>query len=91
MAEDKIDVGDPGKSVTWIDVAGLADLKAITAIGERFDLHPLLLEDVLNTDHRPKVEEYQDTLFVVVKMLSIDPETGGISRSRSASCCAKGW
>lgn len=75
VAADKIDVGDPGKSVTWIDVAGLADLKAITAIGERFGLHQLLLEDVLNTDHRPTIDEYQDNLFVVVKMLTMDPES----------------
>jgi magnesium transporter len=74
VAPDKIDVGDPANSVTWIDVAGLADLKAITAIGERFGLHPLLLEDVLNTDHRPTIDEYQDNLFVVVKMLTMDPE-----------------
>ncbi|MGV9011845.1 MAG: magnesium/cobalt transporter CorA [Flavobacteriales bacterium] len=74
VAADKIDVGDPAKDVTWIDVAGLADLKAITAIGERFGLHQLLLEDVLNTDHRPKIDEFEDNLFVVVKMLSFDPE-----------------
>ena len=74
VAADKIDVGEPTKDVTWIDVAGLADLKAITAIGERFGLHQLLLEDVLNTDHRPKIDEFEDNLFVVVKMLSFDPE-----------------
>jgi magnesium transporter len=78
VSPEKIDVGDPASSVTWIDVNGLADLKAIKAIGERFNLHQLLLEDVLNTDHRPKVEEYQDHLFVVAKMLSLDEETDGI-------------
>jgi magnesium transporter len=75
VTADKIDVGDPGKTVTWIDVAGLADIKAITAIGEQFGLHQLLLEDVLNTDHRPTIDEYQENLFVVVKMLTMDPES----------------
>ena len=75
VAADKIDVGDPSKSVTWIDVAGLADLKAIKAIGEQFNLHQLLLEDVLNTDHRPTIDEFQDNLFVVVKMLTMDPDS----------------
>ncbi|MEZ4806020.1 MAG: magnesium/cobalt transporter CorA [Flavobacteriales bacterium] len=58
-------------TVTWIDVDGLKDLDRITALGERFDLHALLIEDILNTDHRPKVEEYKDHLFVVAKMLTL--------------------
>ncbi len=70
---DSIDVPDTlenGCANAWIDIDGLNDDGLLLSIGERFDLHPLLLEDVLNTDHRPKVEEYHDTLFVVTKMLS---------------------
>lgn len=73
VSVSEIEVGDPEKSVTWVDVAGLADLRAIKAIGEQFGLHQLLLEDVLNTDHRPKIDEFQDQLFVVVQMLSSAP------------------
>ncbi len=65
-------------SITWLDIDGLDDERMIRMVGERYCLHPLLLEDVLNFDHRPKVEEFQDTLFVVAKMLSQDEETGGI-------------
>ncbi|MBP8823350.1 MAG: magnesium/cobalt transporter CorA [Flavobacteriales bacterium] len=72
-----IEVGDPAKTVTWVDVAGLADLKAIKSIGDQFGLHQLLLEDVLNADHRPTIDEFQDHLFVVAKMLSMD-DGGGI-------------
>lgn len=64
--------------ITWLDIDGLDDTSIVSAVGERFNLHSLLLEDVLNTDHRPKVEEYQDHLFVVAKMLSLDEETDGI-------------
>jgi magnesium transporter len=67
-----LQVGDPATTVTWIDVAGLGDLATIAALAERFELHQLLIEDVLNTDHRPKIDEFQDNLFVVVKMLSLD-------------------
>ncbi len=77
QAPETLEVGDPATTVTWVDVAGLADLKAIKAIGDRFGLHQLLLEDVLNADHRPKIDEYQDHLFVVAKMLSMD-DHGGI-------------
>lgn len=65
-------------TITWIDVDGLADLRTINALGERFGLHALMIEDILNTDHRPKVEEYQDHLFVVAKMLTLTPDGNGV-------------
>ncbi len=68
----------PTGTVCWVDVDGLQDGQVVGAVGERFGLHPLLLEDVLNTDQRPKLEEYQDDLFVVVKMLAMDEDTGSI-------------
>lgn len=83
VSPDRIEVGDPVKTVTWIDVAGLADLKALKAIGEQFNLHQLLLEDVLNTDHRPTIDEFQDQLFVVMKMLSSGPEDEVLSEQVS--------
>ncbi|MEO7081508.1 MAG: magnesium/cobalt transporter CorA [Flavobacteriales bacterium] len=90
VAYDKIEVGDPTKSVTWIDVAGLADIKIIKAIGEQFGLHQLLLEDVLNTDHRPKIDEFQDQLFVVVKMLSSDPDGDDVLSEQVSFVLGKG-
>jgi magnesium transporter len=71
-------IPDPEQFTTWLDVDGLTSDRTIHSAGELFNLHPLLLEDILNTDHRPKVEEYQDTLFVVAKMLQLDEETGSI-------------
>lgn len=62
-------VADP-KTVTWIDIEGLADSKVIENIGKLFGIHRLWLEDVLNTDHRPKVEEINDLLFVIIKSVS---------------------
>ncbi|HRO39064.1 MAG TPA: magnesium/cobalt transporter CorA [Flavobacteriales bacterium] len=85
----EIQPGDPAKTVTWIDVAGLADVNALNAIGQRFGLHQLLLEDVLNTDHRPKIDEFQDQLFVVVKMLSTDAD-GEVESEQISFVLAKG-
>lgn len=82
---------DPKERVSWLDIDGLDDDKMVMQTGERFNLHPLLLEDVLNTDHRPKVEEYHDTLFVVVKMLSLDEETGGIESEQVSFVLGKGY
>ncbi len=55
--------------VLWLDVNGLADAKVIEAIGQRFGLHPLALEDVLHIHQRAKAEEYPDYLFIVARML----------------------
>lgn len=55
-------------SVTWINVDGIHDTGVIEKIGKRFDLHPLILEDIVNTGQRPKLEDYDKYLFIVLKM-----------------------
>ncbi len=55
--------------VTWIHVAGVHDTALLAAVGKHFGLHPLVLEDILNTDQRPKREDYQDYTFIVIKAL----------------------
>ncbi|MCK8481863.1 magnesium/cobalt transporter CorA [Psychroserpens algicola] len=57
--------------VTWININGLNDIKAIETIGLHYHLHPLTLEDIVNTNQRPKIEEFENYLFVVFKMLYI--------------------
>lgn len=74
---DSIQPPQPGM-VYWLDIDALGDGQLVARIGERFGLHPLLTEDVLNTDQRPKIEEYSENLFAVVKMLSLDEETGAL-------------
>ncbi|HUF94204.1 MAG TPA: magnesium/cobalt transporter CorA [Candidatus Limnocylindria bacterium] len=64
--------------LTWINVDGLADPAVLTRLGERFGLHPLALEDVLNVGQRPKVERYDKHLFVVMRTVRVDaPVTEG--------------
>ncbi|MEK7953480.1 magnesium/cobalt transporter CorA [Luteolibacter soli] len=55
--------------VTWINIDGLGDIEALRALGELFNLHPLALEDVLNTGQRAKVEQFDDHLFIVAHMV----------------------
>ena len=64
-------------STTWITVAGLHDVAVIGAIGRFFDIHPLLLEDILNTDQRPKLEQYDNYVYLILKALSLE-ENGRI-------------
>jgi magnesium transporter len=69
----------PGKpTVTWIKVEGVHRTENLQQLGECFHLHPLVLEDILNTDQRPKVEDFEEYLFIVLKMLTLK-EGGGVA------------
>jgi len=57
------------KQINWINVDGLSDGELIKKISKKFDLHYLLVEDILNTDHQPKADEYDHHLFFTLKML----------------------
>jgi magnesium transporter len=64
-------------SVTWIDVVGVHRPEVIEKIGNCFDIHPLVLEDILNTEQRPKMEDFDDYVFIVLKMLaSLETDDG---------------
>jgi magnesium transporter len=62
------------KSVTWININGLNHVDAIEKIGSHYNLHPLTLEDIVNTSHRPKLDDYDNYVFVVLKMLYYDKD-----------------
>jgi magnesium transporter len=59
-------------SVSWINITGLHEVDILEKIGKGFNIHPLVLEDILNTDQRPKLEVFDDYIFIVLKMLSFD-------------------
>jgi magnesium transporter len=64
--------------VLWVELDGLSDIGTIQELGDRFGLHPLALEDVLNLGQRPKVEPYENHLFIVSQMIS-DEDNGDVS------------
>jgi len=59
-------------TITWINVAGIHQTEILEKLGQYYGLHPLVLEDILNTDQRPKMEDYEQFLFIVLKMLSLN-------------------
>ncbi|MEW6442934.1 MAG: magnesium/cobalt transporter CorA [bacterium] len=61
-------------TVTWINVDGLHEVEVLKELGERFGLHPLVMEDILNTENRPKAEDYGEYVFLIVSELSYDAE-----------------
>lgn len=60
--------------VTWVNVCGLHETDFLKEIGEKFKIHPLVLEDILNTDTRPKIEITDDYLFIVMKLFIYNVE-----------------
>ncbi|MBN2038898.1 MAG: magnesium/cobalt transporter CorA [Spirochaetes bacterium] len=64
--------------VLWINIKGLHDAEFINEIGSRFEIHNLTIEDILNTAHRPKVEDFDKYLFIAMKSLSLG-KSGGIA------------
>lgn len=57
------------KGVIWVNVSGLNDVELIKKIADHYKLHPLTVEDILNVDQRPKVEEYDHYVFITLKIL----------------------
>ncbi len=56
-------------STTWIDIQGIHDIHTIEKIGHYFGLHPLLLEDIVNSGQRSKLDNYKDNVFIVMRLL----------------------
>lgn len=66
-AEEALSLTPPTQGIRWVNVYGLHDASLIARIGANFGLHPLVLEDILNTDQRPKVDSFEHNLFIVTR------------------------
>lgn len=66
------------KTVSWININGIHNIDIIEQIGKHFDLHSLVLEDVVHVGQRPKLEEFADHLFIVLKMLSYNQQAHSV-------------
>jgi magnesium transporter len=67
--------GKEGPGVKWVDVTGLHQTDILQKLGDHYNVHPLVLEDILNTDQRPKMEDYGDYIYVVLRSLEYNDET----------------
>jgi len=80
---------DPGM-VTWINVNGLHDTEMLKEIGSHFGLHPLVLEDIVNTHQRPKVDEFTGYIYIVSRMLSFDADKLALTSEQISFVLADG-
>src|SRR3990172_9373426 len=65
-------------SVTWINVDAIHQVEVLEKLGDRFGLHPLVMEDILNTDQRPKTEDMDAYIYIVLKTLEYDDKRSEI-------------
>ena len=65
--------------VLWININGLHEIELVQKICQKWSIHQLVIEDIVNTNHRPKIEIYNDYIFLVTKMYSYQPESKSIS------------
>ncbi|MBC7086235.1 MAG: magnesium/cobalt transporter CorA [Methanomethylovorans sp.] len=63
-------------TVTWINVDGIHDIKVIELLGTNFNIHPLVLEDILHTTQRPKIEDFGDYIYIVLRMFYYSSRSG---------------
>ena len=76
---------------SWVNVDGVHDIDKIQLIGTGFDLHPLTVEDIVHTGQRPKVEDYDNQLFVVLRMLRWNEEADQIDEEQVSLVIAPSW
>jgi magnesium transporter len=65
--------------VSWINIDGLHQVELIEKIGTHFNIHPLTQEDIVNTGQRPKMEDFEEYVYLIFKMLQFDDTTGHIT------------
>ena len=76
---------------SWINIDGLHDLSIIEKIGKHFEIHPLVLEDILHTSQRPKVDDYENYLFIVVRMFDYNSDTNEIRNEQVSFVLGKNY
>lgn len=96
FSEEAIDSSDPyvrvgdNDRIVWINLEGVTEVEPLRRVGECCGLHPLVMEDVVNTDQRPKVEEYDGYLFIVLKILDND-DAGKLIMEQLSLILGRGW
>ena len=78
-------------TITWVIIEGLTNVDIIESIGTFFGVHNLVLEDILNTHQRPKFEDYDDHLYIVLKCLLYEEEGCTVTYEQISILVLKGF
>ncbi|MGE5430841.1 MAG: magnesium/cobalt transporter CorA [Syntrophomonadaceae bacterium] len=80
-----------GQGSLWINIDGIHIPETVGAIGDKFGIHPLTQEDIMNTAHRPKAEDNGSYIFVVIKMLDLESGTGTLKTEQLSLIIGKNY
>ena len=80
----------PDEQVDWYDIRGLHDTTLLESIGETFSIHPLVLEDIADINQRPKFEDYETGIFIIIRALEFDEKEFKIKTEQLALFFRKG-
>ena len=75
----------------WLNIHGIHDADLIRSIGQQFNLHPLVLEDILNTEQRPKVDEYVDYVFMETRYFYYEKQTSSVNSEQISLILGHGF
>lgn len=78
-------------STSWINIEGLHETEIMEMVGRSFDIHPLVLEDILNTKQRPKLDDYENYIFVTLKMLYFGKDDDGLQFEQVSMILGHGY
>jgi magnesium transporter len=78
-------------TVTWINIDGIHEVEIIQKIGEYYDLHPLILEDIVTAGQRPKCDDYESYIYIVLRMLSYTWKTESIETEQVSMILGKNY
>lgn len=79
------------ESVSWVDVQGLGSAEILQRLRNVFDLHPLVLEDMVNVPERPKIEDYEEQLLIIARMIVLKENTWGFHSEQVSFVLAKNY
>lgn len=79
------------ESTSWINIDGVHDVEILEKIGKQFDIHPLTLEDILNTNQRPKLDEYPNYLYIVLRMFFLDEKDKSLKNEQVSLILTKNF
>jgi len=69
-------------TVTWINVDGVHDIDTVEQIGKYFDIHPMLMEDIVNVHQRSKIDSFEESVFIVIKMISLENKSSQVEKEQ---------
>ncbi len=81
----------PTDHTSWINVHGVLDIALLQAVSRRFKLHPLVLDDILNTEQRPKLDTYPDYLFLETRLFYYESDTMSVSSEQISMALGREW